>query len=182
MKWPLQAISGLLLCLVMASCTTPQSGEKEKLFADIPAGSILKVNLPLAIPANEARVILQYGKQISPSQLDTWESHCQFITWTLSSEKRQIQQTDFRITRVTRGEERFISSVSYAWLIKTSMNLESNKYHDIFLLVCGQVWDGASSRRLYLSEFKEAVGEYITIQLPEKLERLLASVLLKYWR
>ena len=52
----------------------------------------------------------------------------------------------------------------YTWLIKTYMYLESDEYPDIYRMVCGQVWDGYSSRRLYMSEFEEAVGGFISIR------------------
>ena len=55
------------------------------------------------------------------------------------------------------------ADLGYTWLIKTYMYLESNEYPDIYRLVCGQVWDGYSARRLYVREFEEAVGDYISI-------------------
>lgn len=164
MKWQLHALLGLLLSSFLTACATPQSTEKVSFFANIPAGSILKVNQALTIPANEARTTLQFSKQVSLSQLDTWEPYCQLLVRTLSRKNRQIPKTDFRITRVIRDEAPFSSGISFTWLIKTTMHLESNEDSDIYRLVCGQVWDGATSRRLYMNEFKEAVGDFITIQ------------------
>lgn len=164
MKWQLRAFSTLLLSLLLSACATPSSNEKTSFFADIPAGSILKIKRSLTIPANQARVSLQFSNQVSLSQLDMWEPHCQLIMRTISRKSRQIPQGDFHITRVTRDEEPFSGGVSYTWTIKTYLYLESNDYNDIYRLVCGQVWDGATSRRLYMSEFEEAVGDYISIE------------------
>jgi len=164
MKWPLPAFLALLLCCFLTACATPQAAEQESLLANIPAGSILTVNRPLTIPANETRATLQFSQQVNLSRLDTWEPYCQLVVRTLSRHYREIPKTNFRIVRVIRDEAPFSSGVNYTWLIKTTMHLESNEHNDIYRLVCGQVWDGATSRRLYMYEFKEAVGDYITIQ------------------
>ena len=164
MKWQLHASLGLLLSFFLTACATPQTGDKVSFFADIPTGSILTINQPLTIPANEARATLQFSKQISVSQLDTWEPFCQMHVRTLLRKNRQIPKTDFHITRVIRDEAPFSNEISFTWLTKTTMHLESKEESDIYQLVCGQVWDGATSRRLYMNELKEAVGDYLSIQ------------------
>jgi len=55
------------------------------------------------------------------------------------------------------------SSVVTTWLIKTYLYLESDRYPDIYRLVCGQAWDSYLSRQMYMDEFKEAVGTYISL-------------------
>ena len=175
------------LSMFLASCATPLATKKQvSFFADMPVGSTLMVNSPLTIPANEVRASLQFSKQVSLQALDKWEPYCQMVVRTLSRQDKQIPAIDFRITRVVRDEEPYTrlkkssrhmiastdenlsflfgGSPSYTWLIKTYMYLESNEYPDIYRLVCGQVWDGYSSRRLYMSEFREAVGDFITIK------------------
>ena len=154
--------------------------------SDIPAGSILTVNKPLTIAANEAGSSLQFNKQVRPQELDKWEPYCQLVVKTLIREEKRIPETDFRITRVVSDEEPFTrlkkskrvmiastdetlsflssSNSNYTWLIKTYMYLESDEYPDIYRIVCGQVWDGYTSRRLYMTEFKEAVGDFITLR------------------
>lgn len=173
------------ICFILSSCTSVPVETKTGFFSDIPAGSILSVNQPLTIAANEVRASLQFSKQIRLQELDKWEPYCQLVVRTLVRKEKQIPAIDFRITRVVRDEEPFTrlkksnrlmiastddnlsflssSNNSYTWLIKTYMYLESDEYPDIYRMVCGQVWDGYTSRRLYMSEFEEAVGDYITI-------------------
>jgi len=174
----------LLLGLLLTGCTTPGTGKPVRFFSDIPSGSILTVNRPLAIPADDVRASFQFSKEVGLIQLDKWQPYCQLVVRTLSMQDKQIPKVDFRITRVVRDQEPFtrlkkprgysIASTSedlsfltadlgYTWLIKTYMYLESNEYPDIYRLVCGQVWDGYSARRLYVREFEEAVGDYISI-------------------
>ena len=183
-------LTGLILIILLSSCAIPQhAGKQKNYFSDTPAGSILRVNHPVTIPANEARVSLQFGKQVSLQQLDKWEPYCQLVVRTLSREAVQIPAGDFRITRVVRDEEPFTrlkntrrvmiastddnlsflyessASPNYTWLITTYMSLQSNEYSDIYRLICGQVWDGYTSRRLYIDEFKEAAGDFLTIKM-----------------
>ncbi len=173
------------LCILLSSCAATPVETKTSFFSDIPVGSILSVNQPLTIPANEVRASLQFSKQLRTQELDKWEPYCQLVVRTLIREEKHIPAIDFRITRVVRDEEPFTrlkkstrlmiastdenlsflssSDNSYTWLIKTYMHLESDEYPDIYRMVCGQVWDGYTSRRLYMSEFEEAVGDFITI-------------------
>lgn len=175
-----------ILCFILSSCVVAPVGNKTGFFADIPAGSTLTVNQPLTIAANEVRASLQFSKQLRMQELDKWEPYCQLVVKTLIRKEKHIPAIDFRITRIVRDEEPFTrlkksrkmmiassddklsflysSNNSYTWLIKTYMYLESDEYPDIYRMVCGQVWDGYSSRRLYMSEFEEAVGDFISIR------------------
>lgn len=175
------------LTILLTSCVTPQPHKEIDFFADIAAGSTLVVNNPLTIPANEVRASMQFGRQVSLQQLDKWEPHCELVVRTLSRQDKEVPAVDFRITRVVSDEEPFTrlkksnktktmiastaedlsflysGDASYTWLIKTYMDLESNEYPDIYRFVCGQVWDGYTSRRLHMSKFNEAAGEFISI-------------------
>ena len=173
------------LFIFLSSCAAIPGETKTSFFADTPVGSTLTVNQPLTIPANKVRASLQFSRQLRIQELDKWEPYCQLVVKTLIREEKHIPAMDFRITRVVRDEEPFTrlkkskrlmvasadenfaflyaGSNNYTWLIKTYMYLESDEYPDIYRMVCGQVWDGYTSRRLYMSEFKEAVGDFITI-------------------
>lgn len=175
------------LCVFLCSCAATPGETRTNYFADIPIGSTLTVNQPLTIPANEVRASLQFSRQLRIQELDKWEPYCQLVVKTLIREEKRIPAIDFRITRVVRDEEPFtrlkkskrlmVASAdenfsylstrddSHTWLIKTYMYLESDEYPDIYRMVCGQVWDGYTSRRLYMREFQEAVGNFITIRV-----------------
>ena len=175
-----------VFCILFSSCASTPADTKINYFSDVPAGSILTLNQPLTIAANQVRASLQFSKQLRLQELDKWEPYCQLIVRTLVRKERHIPAIDFRITRVVRDEEPFTrlkksrkmmiassddklsflysSNNSYTWLIKTYMYLESDEYPDIYRMVCAQVWDGYSSRRLYMSEFEEAVGGFISIR------------------
>ena len=59
------------------------------------------------------------------------------------------------------------ASPAYTWLYKIFMHLESSTYPDIMRLECGQVWPSdVVSRRMYLEEFEEAVGDLISLVPP----------------
>lgn len=173
------------LALLLISCATPQHEKKSGFLSDTPAGSTLKVNKPLAISANEVRASLQFGKKVRLHQVNKWEPYCELAVHSLSPQEKQIPAVDFRITRVVRDQEPYtrlknsrrqmIASAddnfayiyddsNYTWLLKTYLYLESNDYPDIHRLVCGQVWDGYTSKHLHLSQFVEAVDNYLSIE------------------
>jgi len=173
------------MALLLISCATPHYEKKSGFLSDTPAGSTLKVNKPLAISANEVTASLQFGKKVRLHQVNKWEPYCELAVHSLSPQEKQIPAVDFRITRVVRDQEPYtrlkksrrqmIASVddnfaylyddsNYTWLLKTYLYLESNDFPDIHRLVCGQVWDGYTTKRLHLSQFAKAVDNYLSIE------------------
>lgn len=173
------------LSFLLASCATNQPKEKKNYLSDVKAGSTLRINSPVTVPAGEVRASLQFSKQLlTPGQVNKYEPYCQLVVNTIDKTDKDIPAMDFRIRRVVRDEEPFsyqkntgrtmIASVSddlsyltssaiTTWLIKTYLYLESDQYPDIYRLVCGQAWDSYLSRRMYMSEFNDAVGSYLSI-------------------
>ncbi len=174
-----------VLSLFLVSCATNQPKEKKIYLSDIKAGSTLRINSPLTVPANQVRASLQFSKQLrSPGEVDKWEPYCQMVVNTIDKIDKDIPAIDFRISRVVRDEEPFSyqknskrtmitsasddlsflsSSAITTWLIKTYLYLESDQYPDIYRLVCAQAWDSYLSRRMYMDEFNGAVGTYLTL-------------------
>jgi len=174
-----------VLSFFLASCATNKPKEKKIYLSDVKTGSTLRINSPLTVPANEVRASLQFSKQMrSPGEVDKWEPYCQMVVNTIAKIDKEIPAIDFRVRRVVRDEEPFsyqknsnrtmiasasddlsflTSSAITTWLIKTYLYLESDQYPDIYRLVCAQAWDGYLSRRMYMDEFNDAVGKYLTI-------------------
>ncbi|MFW2438934.1 MAG: hypothetical protein ACN4GR_06125 [Arenicellales bacterium] len=174
-----------LLSLFLVSCSTNQKKVSKSYLSDVKAGSVLRVNSPLTVPAGEVRASLQFSKQLrTPGETNKWEPYCQMVVNTIDKLDKEIPAIDFRIKRVVRDQEPFtrknnstrtmvasagdnLSFMSGAevitWLVKTYLYLESDQYPDIYRLVCGEAWDGYHSRRMYMEEFEGAVGTYMTI-------------------
>ncbi len=173
------------LSFFLVGCATNQNSVKKRFLSDVKAGSTLRVNSPLTVPAGEVRASLQFSKQLrTPGEVNKWEPYCQMVVNTIDKQDKEIPAIDFRITRVVRDQEPFTriknskrtmiasasddlsflsSSAITTWLIKTYLYLESDQYPDIYRLVCGQAWDSYLSRRMYMEEFNDAVGTYISI-------------------
>lgn len=174
-----------LLSFLLVGCATDQPKEKKNYLSDVKAGSTLRINSPVTVPAGEVRASLQFSKQlITPGQVNKYEPYCQLVVNTIDKIDKEIPAIDFRIRRVVRDEEPFSyqkntgqtkiasasndlsflsSSAITTWLIKTYLYLESDQYPDIYRLVCGQAWDSYLSRRMYMSEFSDASGSYLSI-------------------
>jgi hypothetical protein len=174
-----------LSSLFLLGCATNQNKVKKVYLSDIKAGSTLRINKPMTVPAGEVRASLQFSKQlITPGAVNKYEPYCQMVVNTIDKMDKEIPTIDFRIRRVVRDEEPFsyqkksrrtmiasasddlsflASSAITTWLIKTYLYLESDQYPDIYRLVCGQAWDSYLSRRMYMAEFDGAVGTYLSI-------------------
>lgn len=173
------------LSFLLVGCATNPPKEKKVYLSDVKAGSTLRINSPVTVPAGEVRASLQFSKQlITPGQVNKYEPYCQLVVNTIDKTDKEIPAIDFRIRRVVRDEEPFSyqkntgrtmiasasddlsylsSSAITTWLIKTYMYLESEQYPDIYRLVCGQAWDSYLSRRMYMSEFNDATGSFLSI-------------------
>ncbi len=173
------------LSFLLVGCATNSPKEKKVYLSDVKAGSTLRINSPLTVPAGEVRASLQFSKQLFvPGQVNKYEPYCQLVVNTIDKTDKEIPAMDFHIRRVVRDEEPFsyqkntgrtmiasssndlsylTSSAITTWLIKTYLYLESEQYPDIYRLVCGQAWDSYLSRRMYMSEFNDAAGPYLSI-------------------
>ncbi len=174
-----------VMSLIIAGCATEPVSKKKTFLSDVESGGILRINSPLTIPAGEVRASLQYSKQLSaPGAVNQWEPYCQMVVNTIDKKDKEIPAIDFRVLRVVRDEEPYSRKKDYRrsmiastsndlsfmvggantdWLIKTYFYIESDQYPDIYRFVCAQAWDGYLSRRMYMDEFYEAVGNYISL-------------------
>jgi hypothetical protein len=173
------------LALAVVSCSTPQTTKKASLFSETPIGSTLVIKKPLTVPAGSQYALLQSGQQIKRAEVDKWEPYCQLIVGTVQENGKVIPAGMLRITRVVKEEKPFTrlkrsgrkmvattgddlallyAATSYSWLYKTNMHLDSGKQTGAYQLVCGQVWDGHTARRLHVWEFEQAVGDYLSIK------------------
>ncbi|MEA1890305.1 MAG: hypothetical protein U9N50_11060 [Pseudomonadota bacterium] len=174
-----------MLSFFLVSCSANQKKVSKSYLSDVEAGSILRINRPLTVPAGEVRASLQFSKQLrTPGETNKWEPYCQMVVNTIDKLDKEIPAIDFRIRRVVRDQEPFtrtnntkrtmiasagddllfLSGPAFtSWLVKTYLYLESDQYPDIYRLVCGEAWDGYLTRRMYMDEFKGAVGTYMTI-------------------
>ena len=174
------------LTLVLAGCVSPKpvNVKSRTLLANTPAGSVLTLHEPLPVRARESRVALQFGQQVHETNLDRWQPYCEVITKTRLSHDKQIPQGDYRFKRVSRHTEPYTRlrkssrhmlasaggdlSTLYngqdrTLLYKTSFHLESGDYSDVNKFVCGQLRTGNNGHRLSMFEFRQAVGNYLSI-------------------
>lgn len=93
-------------------------------YYQIPPGSLLEVKQTLTIPANRARVYLQYGKVITEKQKDRYQPNCWFLSWKLMETQQTIMPDTFTVMRSAKAED-YVQNTSSIKLASRSISVES---------------------------------------------------------
>jgi len=89
----------------------------------IPPGSRIILNEALTIPPNTARVYMQYGKVIAPSEKDRYQANCWFLSWKLINTPQTIQPDTFVVTETQKNED-YVENSSDLKLASASVSAE----------------------------------------------------------
>jgi len=175
----------LLVLLPLFACQTQPYAENSPYYR-IPVGSSIEVTQALTIPANTARVYIQYGKPVDYQSVDQYEVHCWVFSWKVLEENQTVKPGNFIVTRVQEFEEfvyrdnkiqlasitktRFqdIHGGATAIEYKTVLTIHSDMQPNIRRLVCNHWEDPIDARHLSLAQIRTALGEIITIKLNKK--------------
>jgi hypothetical protein len=180
-------LQALVLSVLVAACGKPVIKPTPPMLHDIPAGSIVQLNLPLTVPAEHVDAGIQFGKPTAA--IEQGEPHCRFEVNTLSDRDTTIPAGDYHVTRVLRFSDPFYSSngtlktaaadTGTAWLAmgggspdtiwyyRTVFYLDSATFPNIRQLTCGEVFpSGFEARDITLADFENAVGDVVKIVKP----------------
>lgn len=183
----------LAIGVLLTSCTNHRAEQAGGfLYQSVTKGSVIRINSDLTIPAGQARAAIQHGKQVSEQELDKWTPYCEILVRTVAERDTSLPPSDYRVRRIqfeqdpysqktpesgqmiaTAGNSALATGVAfggpaYTWLFKIYMYLESAANPDVLRLECGQVWPSyAESRRMYLDEFEQAVGDIVSLLSPD---------------
>lgn len=172
----------LLAMLILPAC---ESGPYpvDSPYYQIPAGSRIIVKQNLTIPANQARVNLQYGKPVTPKELDQYHAHCWFLSWKRLKKSQTIIPDTFVISRVRHLEEVVFrqgglmlasnSELGYSGInssptaieYKTEMTIKSEIQPDIRQLVCNHWEDPLDAKHLTVPEIGATLGNFAELTL-----------------
>jgi hypothetical protein len=169
--------------LLLTGCISPKQPGNDTLLVNIPAGSILTLHGSLPVSTGK-RVALQNGRHVHQSALDKWRPYCEVVVTTESLLGSYIPRGDYRINRVARHVEPFkrvrkkgrhmvastatnlstlYNSHHLPWLFETTLDVEPGDDIYVKRFVCGQARDGYQEHRLSVLQFKQAVGNLISI-------------------
>jgi hypothetical protein len=164
--------------LLLSACAQPEIHKYDSPYYKIPVGSSLILNQDIAIPAGQARALIQYGKMVTErNQIDQYYPWCEFEVRTLKDEERVIQPDHFRITRLSK-EFRFSSrSVMYASLVSndyarligyaTVMYLQSEKQPDVYRMTCLYWTDDNMDEHLSKNQISDTLGQVFSLEIAQ---------------
>jgi len=150
-------------------------------YYSIPTGSTVVLKQTLKIPANTARVYIQYGEPLK--EVDQYEAHCWYYSWKVLDTPQFVHADTFTITSVQHSEEVVsldvpiqLASLSIAHLqpafasataieYKTIITIHSQKQPDIRQLICNHWEDPSDARHLTFAEISSVLGDITTIKL-----------------
>jgi len=178
-----RVINGLLIAMVITGCAGgpyPTSSP----FYNIPVGTQIVVLKSLVIPADSARVYLQHGKVVTPTERDQYEYNCWFLSWKVKETVQTIEPDNFIVSKVQHTD----FYVQYKPLIQLAMSEYSNKYllamggatateyttelsihsdnhPDIRQLVCSYWGDPRSGVHITVPQMKAVLGDIAQIRI-----------------
>jgi hypothetical protein len=177
------------LILILTGCASPKPVKTSTLLADTPTGSVLSLHTSLPVLAHESVTSFQFGRLVTPSELDRWHPYCEVVLKNRSAREKQIPRGNFRIKRVVKHTEPYsglkqtgrhmlasagsdlyglYSGQQQTWLYKTSFHLESGGYSDVKQFFCGQLRNGYTENRISMLQFQQAVGSYLSIDRKQR--------------
>ncbi len=169
-----------LTSLLLISCTgmkiQPNAKSSFEKFSQTPW---IEVKEALKVSPTNARAYLQNGKQISPSQLNLYQTNCEIEVNKVLDIEQIIYPGRYEITHISTREGPVVflkhSKVQYAmgggrssidikrtWRFK----LQSQQYPNVLFMHCRGVQDNEFQAELpTIAEIRQAVGHIIDVHL-----------------
>ena len=176
--------------LILAGCGNMVSIEPDpdNRFYRPPAGTLVRINEELTVPARWARVFLQRGDAVAYADVDRYHPSCDFELSTVEDGTQSIKPGSFTVINVQGGTQEIVRNrpEHYAsrWLLAYSgsgsggqymimhtvrMRLESEEQPGMYVLTCrGALDDPPNAREPSISEMRMALGDKATIVLPQQ--------------
>jgi len=132
-------IFGTLLPGLMLTACAAQQYPITSPYYQIPTGTRIVLNEALTIPANTARVYLQYGKVVSAKEKDQYQPNCWFLSWKVLETPQVIQPDTFIVIQTQKNEDYVqnilnskTASASVSTEIGVGIGIGAGKKMDIF--------------------------------------------------
>ena len=95
----------MISLLVLLTGCAGSGAYYEPASALVGAGTLLRLNQDLEIPAERTRVFFQRGKVLPDGGFDQYYPSCDLEVRTLSPEPQRVEKDSFMVTRVEYGQE-----------------------------------------------------------------------------
>ncbi len=177
------------IALILAGCgglVTIESDPKDRYYLP-PAGTLVRINEELTVPARWARVFLQRGDMVAYADVNRYHPSCDFELYTVKETPQSVKPGSFTVVDVRRGTEEIVryrpvyyasrgllaysgsgSGGQYMIMHTVRMRLESEEQPGMNILTCrGALDDPPNAREPSVNEMRMALGDKATIVLPE---------------
>lgn len=152
-------------------------------YFQIPAGSKLILKQTLTIPPHAARIYIQYGKIVTPQQVENFYAHCWFLSWYVRDTQQIIKPGTFIISHSLKYEEQvslhqdhlyamnrfsigmYDDGGPMALVYSTVMHIHSDKQPDIRRFGCGYWENPGDAQHLTVAEMQKALGNIARIEI-----------------
>ncbi len=173
----------ILICLFLISCSgnfiRPQTNSK---FVEFKQRAWININNTLQVEAKHARVYLQNGKQINPSELDLYQTDCEIEVRKVLDFPQTVFPGRYEITAISIEVSPFVyleymesSSIQFAYIGSRApvdvkrfwrFSLRSKSYPEVMYMICRGVQDTPFDAQLpTVEEIRQAVGDNIEVYL-----------------
>lgn len=125
--FPANRLAGIFILVIVTAITQGCASGPYPVtspYYQIPPGSQLVLHQALTIPANRARVYLQYGRVVSEKDKDRYQPNCWFLSWKLMETHQNIEPDTFVVVRSAKAED-YVKTVSNIKLASRSIRVES---------------------------------------------------------
>ncbi len=178
------------IALTLAACgrlVTVESDPDNRYYLP-PAGTLVRINEELTVPARWARVFLQRGDTVAYADVNRYYPSCDFELYTVKETPQSIEPGSFNVIDVQRGTEEIVryrpvhyasrgllaysgpgSGGQYMIMHTVRMRLESAEQPGMYMLTCrGGLDDPPNAREPSINDMRMGLGDKATIVLPEE--------------
>ena len=152
----------VLALFTITSCQSMHSNDPDSIFFRIPKGSTLTLNKPLTIPSGKTHALIQYGKETSINERDSYDVNCRLDFKKFGP--RTIEPERFTITRA-EDTDRWISQPVILGFF-TTMYLTSDKDTDVIDMLCLAFGD-QNDYHFTVKDIETTLGDYFTLSYAE---------------
>ncbi len=170
------------LIISLTSCAYQPPKNVNSTYYAPPVGTTLQLHSAITMPANEAQVLIQYGKVVTSYWgVDAYYPNCNFELRNNAEVEQIIEPDTFTITRVTRDTENVRLHLPTMLASSgsggagppntdsiTRMELRSDKQPEVMRMSC-QKWDDPNeASHLSIEQIRQTLKPLFTLELPSR--------------
>lgn len=150
----------LLLTATLAGCQSLPPDATQAPLAGLESGARVSLDASLGVPAERNRIYFQAGRPVAAAKLDTARPYCALETAVARAVPWEINEDDFVVAKVRRGNERLESGVPARAVV---LLLRSRQQPEIRKMVCGRA-KSAGDAPITVAEWHATVGRYFRLR------------------